>query len=252
MAFSDPIDQPNKLQEDNSFILSICPCRIHLYDSSPEPWGLKDLQSRYIYVNKAYLALLDLPEDTDVQGKTFADLTGDTGKFSDSIRMHELLVIEKQHAVYSREVREFGHDHTVSPYVFKRMPYFSHDGQIVAIEFNGMPWDALAFLNSNYPILLSQKVAAKPTKPTLVLNEQEWEILYLYCLGVKRKELAFRFGESEVWMKHALKNISLKLNLDSQSELLSYVIKEGWINHIPVNLLKNFQSFIVMPSFSLS
>ncbi|WP_350305189.1 PAS domain-containing protein [Photorhabdus viridis] len=42
---------------------NIDPQLIHLWESSHEPWGVKALQSKFIYANPAFYQLLNLPED---------------------------------------------------------------------------------------------------------------------------------------------------------------------------------------------
>ncbi|MCT8350236.1 LuxR family transcriptional regulator, partial [Photorhabdus temperata] len=45
---------------------NITPQLIHTWERSSEPWGAKDLQSRFIYANSAFYQLLNLPEDFDI------------------------------------------------------------------------------------------------------------------------------------------------------------------------------------------
>lgn len=247
MAAQDRIDLFLRSQENspNKFP-HIDVSRLCFYESSSEPWGLKDLNSRYIYVNKPYLDLLNIPEEKNITGKTFEEVVGIRDDFSDSIHEHELLVIHNKKAVYSREVRTFGLEQQIELYIFKRMPYFSELNTVVAIEFNGMPWDKLAPIHSMNDLSQTNSPRVLIKKPTDKLTEREWEIVFLISTGKSRKQVSTELNISEKWIEKCLEMCAKKLNVDTPKNIPHFVFLNGWNNYLPKNILEKHRGYIIL------
>jgi hypothetical protein len=54
---------------------------INFWEISNEPWGAKDINSKFIYANKKYNELLALPKGYDVAGHYDGELPSPTSNF---------------------------------------------------------------------------------------------------------------------------------------------------------------------------
>ena len=248
MAAQDRIDLFLRSQENSSNNLPhVEVSRLYFYESSSDPWGIKDTRSRYIYVNAAYLELLNLPANFDITGKTFEDVSSNNAEFAKMLRKHEELVISKKRPYYSSEIGHFGKDQRLKPYIFERMPYFSGIDLVTGTEFHGIAWVKFALIHSSNEYLGRELNSRTINIPTEFLTEREWEIMYLYCTGLTGPQVADYFKISLDRVKTVIqvtrKKIRDKLQIDTKNDLINTIIKLGWINYPPEYLLLENQGY---------
>ncbi len=62
---------------------------IAMMEHLSEPWGIKDRESRHIYMNKAALLYTNTPLNFDIVGKTDAEFPADWAECADDLQEHD-------------------------------------------------------------------------------------------------------------------------------------------------------------------
>lgn len=86
----------------------IPPQLIMLWEKMKEPYGVKSLDSEFIYANTAYSDLLNLPKKFNVEGRLDSELPARTSDYAVSFRMHDRKVEALGQRLSSLEVHPFG------------------------------------------------------------------------------------------------------------------------------------------------
>jgi DNA-binding NarL/FixJ family response regulator len=69
--------------------------------------------------------------------------------------------------------------------------------------------------------------ASEEDQKTSLLNDRELKVLQLLAEGNSTKEIALHFDRSSKTIDACRRQIMIKLNLESQAELIKYAIREG-------------------------
>lgn len=247
MAVGDRIALFKGYQAVNDAAASIEMSRIYFYESNSEPCGIKDLDLRFIYANEAYRETLSLPLDYDVTGKTFEEMTGKDDSFTESLRAHELKVIQDKRGSFAREFMQFGNIKHPIPYVFLRTPYLSEIDVVSAIEFYAISWHKFSIMQHQDPNILIHD--GKRLTPYDLLTDKQWSVLYMHCTGLLLKEIAEMKQVSISAIKKTIKRsteiIQQCLQIDTDRNIVPIIINLGWMNFLPAEQLDSYQSFTV-------
>lgn len=218
---------------------------IHAFNNSVEPRGIKDTESRFIYLNDAHRKLLGLKSVEQILGKSYAEVTLPFVGLSERSRQHEVMVMESRRLIRSLEIFPFS-EGDFEAYIFERAPFYNKDEQIVGTVFTGRE------LNKYLPLEFITKLPVGTTSifefddPLKILTEREWEIIYLLCKGFNRAAVAKRLNISEDWTKKCIKSVYEQLDIHSVDELTTYALKKGWLTSIPKRLLTEYMGYFII------
>ncbi|WP_299493997.1 PAS domain-containing protein [uncultured Shewanella sp.] len=222
--------------------------------NSTDPMGIKDNQSIFVMANEAYLALLNLPKDFNIEGKKDCELPVATAEFAELFKQHDRKTEQQGKTVKSLEIHRFGKEQLIQPYIFNKTPLYYDNGTILGTLFHGIPQHHSILLFSDIILgklnmLAPSKVNHKKTaswilqRPTEVLTNEQWEALYLFCLGFSYNEISIRLNISKSAVQGRIERACDVLRLDTFN-IQSFIRESGWLSSIPASLLKN--SSIIM------
>lgn len=109
-------------------------------ETSHEPWGIKDQNSRFVYENKAMAMLRDLPRGFNVEGRLDNDLPWEGAAFAEQFQIHDRAVMQAEQRICSLETHLYGKEKLLSSYFFEKFPFYNEDNQCVGvISMHGKP-----------------------------------------------------------------------------------------------------------------
>jgi DNA-binding CsgD family transcriptional regulator len=209
---------------------------IHCWEKLNEPCGVKDLHSRFVYANPAYLDLLALPKNFDITGRLDSEIPASTSEFAEAFQIHDRLVEAERQRKSSLEIHPFGHNRQIQAYFFDKLPFYSDDGEVVGTTFYGRRAEhlPLTFYTQQFS---GENLSLMLTKPAEMFTDYEWKIIFYLCQGKTQKYISSLFGVSIKSVNKKVQIIYQKISVSSATELMEFCTEMGWKNYIPESLL---------------
>lgn len=207
-----------------------------------EPCGIKDNRSTFIYANHAYLELLNLPVQFNIEGLLDSEIPAETARYANSFQRHDRIVEETGERRSSLEIHRFGRDYQLSAYFFDKTPFPNEKGEIIGTFFHGrraihLPLDFYLAGEKSGSLLL--------TKPDNIFTDSEWLVVFFLRANLSQKEIANKLGRSHGHIKNTIARIYEKSGVNSAKMLVEYLHANNWHNYIPEQLLA--QRHILLP-----
>lgn len=109
------INQPTSMSGAQSCPTHLSLQLISLCDSSSDPWAIKDNQSRYLYGNDAYMALLNLKKGFNIKYLTDKQIPHDSAGSALYFEELDRKVQESKQHVFSLNIYPFGTEEIIHP-----------------------------------------------------------------------------------------------------------------------------------------
>jgi DNA-binding CsgD family transcriptional regulator len=221
----------------------IPPALIFCWDQLHEPCGVKDLQSRFVYANKAYLYLLALPSLFDITGRLDSELPAATAEFSEQFQLHDRIVEKEQQRKSSLEIHPFGREKELKAYFFDKMPFFNNEGNLVGTYFHARRAEhrSLDFYMHPARRFGSSLIL---TRPSNIFTDGEWNVIFLLIQGKTQKEIARFLKFSCGYVHNRISVIFEKIGVSSARQLAEYCGNMGWNNYVPERFLTHRHVFL--------
>ena len=225
---------------------AIGPSLFHIMTTSPEPWGIKDNRSVFVYTNRHYKNLINIGSSFNIEGRMDHELPAATAEFAEAFRLHDRKTERLKTTLSSLEVHPFGEEQTLQAYCFEKMPCISPEGMVIGTIFHGFPlshyYTKLSLqLNT---LIRGEKISSASWISGLddednFLSTRQHEIVFLLCVGFTPKEIAERLGKSERTIRNHIERIKHQSGVNNAQQLKEYAWQQGWVNKIPDHLLRN-------------
>lgn len=207
---------------------------INTWENLDEPYGVKDLQSRFVYANQAYYRLLDLPAGFDITGRYDSELPAPTSDFAAEFQAHDRLVETLKKRKSSLEIHEFGHDKRLSAYFFDKSPLYDEGDNVIGTIFHGRLAEHLS--------LRFYSTGGKPesiilTAPDGIFTDKEWELIFLLRQRHSLRECSGILGISQSAVDDRLRRIYDKKGVRSVKELIDFVRFNNWHTYVPARFI---------------
>lgn len=221
----------------------IPPALIFCWEQLNEPCGVKDLQSRFVYANQAYLDLLALPSSFDVTGRLDSELPATTAEFSEQFQLHDRIVEKERQRKSSLEIHPFGRENALQAYFFDKIPFFNDEGNVVGTYFHGRRAEHL-------PLDFYLHTPGSPgsslilTRPNDIFTDGEWNVIFFLLQGKTQKEIARFLNLSVGYVHNRIPIIFEKIGVSSTRQLSEYCRCMGWNNYVPERFLTHRHVFL--------
>lgn len=116
---------------------------------------------------------------------------------------------------------------------FKPTCEYQQENQISATKYRENEISQKVKCNSINGCACLTNVHSKTTTPGIkkeILTYRELEILKEIINGLTNKEIAKLFNISENTVRNHLRNMMEKLQVDNRVQIVTYAVKEGWVN----------------------
>jgi len=203
---------------------------ILLCESSTDPWGIKDNESRYLYANKAWFELLNLPANFRLKGRLDSDIPHPSAKFACYFQEHDRQVRETQQSLSSLNIYPYGRKQIVQPYICEKFPLYNEKGKCIGIIFHSRKcafFSALQCINGelpNLPVFHSTKK---------LFSKKELEVIFFALYSLSAKEIAKKLHLSHRTIENTLQKIYRKAGINCLNQLITFCKTKGLDNYIP-------------------
>lgn len=230
-------------------IALIPPQLLFLWNSSSEPWGVKDINSRYLYGNQAYYDLLNINPDTfSIIGFLDNELPSPVANFASHFQQHDRQTIEKNDRLCSIEIHPYGKDQIMLPYYFDKYPLYDiKNTECLGTIFHARPVENLSLqgkilFNSEPGYFLFYS-------PDPTFTPGELDIIFCLLQRMSSKLIARFLSLTPKTIENKIQIIYEKAGVHSSYEFIDYCQKKNLDRYLPQKILKQESTLLDIFSF---
>lgn len=211
------------------------------WNKSSDPWGAKDLDSRFIYANKAYKDLLNIPENFSVEGLFDGELPAPTSEFQDVFQEHDRKVILLQDSITSLEVHTFGREKVIQPYFFEKSPLYDLQSNCIGTIFHGKK---MYIFSPEMLALTESPTSLVFTPPSEIFTNREWDTIFHLNQRLSMKDIAAKLNLSPRTVENNIQKIYIKAGVRNFNSFFEYCKNNGFYKYMPDRFLSPFHRLI--------
>ncbi|PQQ40248.1 helix-turn-helix transcriptional regulator [Photorhabdus luminescens] len=208
----------------------ISPQVINTMKQSNEPWGIKDKNSCFIYVNQACKHLQNISSSFDYEGLYEHELPWDGAEFAKEYMAHDRKVVEQEKRICSLETHVHGKEQILSSYFFAKYPLYHEDGSCMGIIYHG--WQAQDF---SFTRLFRGKLPASIMfqPPTELFTQREWDVIFLFLQKYNSKQIGRMLNISYRTVENHISRIYQRIGVHSSYQLEEYCRTNNYDLYVP-------------------
>lgn len=206
-----------------------------------DPWGIKDLQSRHLWMNKAALLYTNTPASFNIEGKLDEEFPADWAECADALIEHDKRTEQALNRVTVIETHYWYGKESLTPFISEKIPLFNAKKEMIGIVWNAKPLNTLSpliFINQQKPSVLTTEVNNN------LFTKSELDIIFLMLQRMANKEIANLYNVSHKTIENRIYNIYQKADVHSLREFEVFCKYSGLDNYIPDRLIEKGILFI--------
>ncbi|MBS9423864.1 helix-turn-helix transcriptional regulator [Photorhabdus caribbeanensis] len=209
---------------------AISPQVINTMEISNEPWGIKDKNSCFIYVNQACKRLQNISSSFDYEGVHEHELPWDGAEFAKEYIAHDHKVMEQEKRICSLETHLFGKEQILSSYFLAKYPFYHKDGSCMGVIYHG--WQAQDF---SFTRLFRGKLPASIMfqPPTDLFMQREWDVIFLFLQKYNSKQIGRILSISYRTVENHISRIYQRIGVHSSCQLEEYCRTNDYDLYVP-------------------
>ncbi len=205
-----------------------------------EPWGIKDAESRHVYLNPLARRYTNTPNNFTIEGKLDVEFPADWHELHDDLIKHDKITINKKGSVSVLEVHHWNGASKPTPYISDKIPLYDRDSNCIGIIWNAKPAPIInpilsVFKNNNSSIFSHTRDE---------ITEKEHAVIWLIIQGYARTEISDILNISSSTVKSRLHSVFQKKSIFNIKQLRELYINNGIDSYIPSSILSNGLLFI--------
>ncbi|WP_411754091.1 helix-turn-helix transcriptional regulator [Serratia sp. (in: enterobacteria)] len=206
-----------------------------------EPWGIKDLSSRHIYMNKAAYLYTNTPLNFDIAGKLDAEFPADWAEFAADLQEHDRKTEGTRDRVAVIETHFWYGSDSLVPFISEKLPIYNENKELVGTMWNARPLDSfspLKYINQQKPSILTTEASIQ------TFTQSELDIIFLMLQRYTNKEIARLYDVSNKTIENRIYNIYQKADVHTLQQFEEYCKLVNLDSYIPVRLIEKGIQFI--------
>ncbi|CDG20438.1 LuxR-family transcriptional regulator [Xenorhabdus poinarii G6] len=208
-----------------------------------EPWGIKDLCSRHIYMNKAAYLYTNTPKHFEVEGKLDCEFPTDWSddQFSHDLKEHDRRTEESKDSVSIIETHYWYGKDCLTPFISEKFPVYNAEKKCIGIVWNAKPLNSfspLKYINHHKPSVITTEAT------TGLFTQSELDIIFLMLQRRSNKEIAQIYNVSRKTIENRVYNIYQKADVHSIQQFEEFCRQLQLDSYIPERLIKKGVLFI--------
>ena len=198
-------------------------------------WGVKDNQSRFLYVNNTLKNWQTVSSDMDYEGRHIREMPVPVAEFADLFSQQEREIERTGQPVRAITTHIQGKEKIMQPAYSVQEPLYDDEqnciGTVISVRHVRIITPGA---------LLDGKIIQHATfeSPSSLFTEKEWEVVYLLVCGMNIKEISSILAISADAVNGRLRSCYRKACLNSLSALIEYCRESNFDHYIPPFFLK--------------
>ncbi|KOC91881.1 helix-turn-helix transcriptional regulator [Winslowiella iniecta] len=206
-----------------------------------EPWGIKDLESRHLYMNKAAFRYTHTPASFEIEGKLDEEFPADWADCAEALIEHDKKTELAQNRVAVIETHYWYGKDSLTPFISEKIPVFNEEKQVIGVLWNARPLNTLSpliYINQQKPSVLTTEAS------TTVFTRAELDIIFLMLQRLSTKEMANIYNVSPKTIENRVYSIYQKAGVHTLRQFEEYCKEANLDNYIPDRLIEKGILFI--------
>lgn len=209
---------------------------IRLFENDPVVgWAVKDRDSNFVYVNKAFKTWQTISTSYDYEGLKINDIPVPVAEFADEFEKQERYIEASGKAVRAITTHIQGKEKIMQPAYNVQEPLFDENNVCVGTNIS------VRHVNIITPTsLLTGKINQHAVfqAPSDLFTEKEWEVVYLMQCNLSLKEISGVLKVSVDAINGRLRSCYRKTSVNSASSLIEFCRSNKLDGYIPLFFLK--------------
>ncbi|URQ59919.1 helix-turn-helix transcriptional regulator [Pantoea alhagi] len=206
-----------------------------------EPWGIKDQESRHVYMNQAALLYTGTPSGFDITGKLDAEFPVSWAECADDLQEHDRRTEASRGQTTVIETHYWFGKAYLTPWVSEKLPIYNSVGDYIGVIWNAKPLNSLSphkYINQQKPSVLITDVSSD------LFTQSELDIIFFMLQRLSVKEIAKIYNISPKTIQNRIYNIYQKADVHSLAQFEEYCSHAQLDSYIPYRLLEKGIQFI--------
>jgi len=229
------MDSPDK---NNEFYLKGL---IAMMEHLSDPWGIKDLESRHIYMNHAAYLYTNTPLSFDIAGKRDDEFPADWADCADDFIEHDKMTEMSRDRVAVIETHYWYGKDSLTPFISEKLPIYNDKKQVFGVMWNAKPLNTLSplkYINQQKPSVLTTDVNSS------IFTQAELDVIFLMLQRLSVKEIAKIYNISTKTIENRIYNIYQKSDVHTQQQFEEFCKYARLDSYIPDRLIAKGIQFI--------
>ncbi|ASV33400.1 PAS domain-containing protein [Candidatus Hamiltonella defensa] len=208
---------------------------IAMMEHSKIPWGIKDNQSRYVYLNEAALDMANIPVGFDFEGRLDEEFPCPWSELAPEIYAQDRKAESSHQTAEAIGISYYTRQAVLEPYYIPKFPIYNQNGESLGTVFCAKKFSFISisdFFNHLKPSVLTLN------PPVDTFTEKELDIIFYAFQKMSSKEIATKLCLSHRTIENRLQRIYEKMGVTSLAGLIEYCHTTGLNHHVPKNLLR--------------
>ena len=214
---------------------------IAMMEHLSEPWGIKDPESRHLYMNKAAYLYTNTPQKFNIEGQLDSDFPASWAECEEALIEHDRRTLASNGRVAVIETHYWFGQKSLTPYVSEKIPLHDAAGEFIGIAWNEKLLDTMSplkYITQQKPGVLTTEVSNN------LFTRSELDTLFLMLQRLSTKEIARIYNLSHRTVENRIYNIYQKAGVHTLSQFEEYCRQAGLDNFIPDRLIEKGIQFI--------
>lgn len=213
---------------------------ISVMEHASIPWGIKNNESKFVYMNQAAINFCNIPKGFDFEGRLDSEIPVSWSELAPELQAHDRKAEQSKEGAEIIETAHFGRDAILAPWYCAKFPICDSDGHVLGTTFYAKAFNFFSvydFFSNLKPSIV------RLTPPVDIFTQRELEIIFFAIRRFTAKEIASRLCLSFRTVQNRLNGIYIKAQTTSLNCLIEYCRTVGLNDYMPRSLLKQKVDF---------
>lgn len=219
----------------------VIPYIIATIENLNEPWGLKDTESRHIYMNKVALDYTNTPRGFNIEGMFDRDFPVSWAEHFTDFKKHDRMTEQASRLVTVIETDHWYGSKSIEPFISEKIPLRDKDGNCV-----GTLWNARKIRIMSPLVCIGEKEPSvlQTNCDDTIFSKSEMDVLFLLLKRLSRKEIASHLKLSTKTIDNRIQNMYRKGGVHSLVQFEEFCRELDLHNYLPAHLVSKGVLFI--------
>ncbi|WP_339056722.1 helix-turn-helix transcriptional regulator [Candidatus Regiella endosymbiont of Tuberolachnus salignus] len=199
-----------------------------ILDQVPEPWGIKNLESRFVYANPALIRLNSLKSSSDMVGKIDHEVESTLAELgAESFKEQDRKVFKTKKDLVTLELYPKAVDY---PYVVRKYPYFNDKQECIGVVGYVKTLEVCSldsYVKGSMPGSLLLR------NPDGFFDEKECEVIFFRLQGMKCSAIGERLNLSRRTIENRLQLLYTKAGVKNSDEFKCFCEEKNYHRYLP-------------------
>ncbi|MEA9444819.1 LuxR C-terminal-related transcriptional regulator [Candidatus Fukatsuia symbiotica] len=210
-------------------------------ENSGQSWGIKDKESRFVYMNKVSLDAHNLPIGFDIEGRLDEECPAPWAQFATEFRKHDRETEKNRKNVAIISTQLWGREQKLEPYYIEKTPLYNGLNECIGTIFNARKLNFYSF--SQYVGKLTPSVLIL-TPPISRFTERELDVVFYLQQSLPAKVIARKLNVSHNTVGKYKDKIFQKAGVYSVDQFKEFCRETGLDRYIPKKFIQPGVQFV--------